>query len=73
MSTTFLDFWTPYLVTIKLVNGSRVGQVRHVDSCGQVEDLDQSLVNSRKLSWVGQVKPVDSCGQVRIIDPSGSK
>ena len=57
----------------KLVNGSRVGQVGPVDSCGEVGDLDPSLVNSRNPSWVGQVKPVDSCGQVRNIDPSGSK
>ena len=39
-------------VTDKLVNGSRVGQVEPVDSCGQVGDLDPSLVNSRNLSWV---------------------
>ena len=42
----------------KLVNGSRVGQVGPVDSCGQVGDLDPSLVNSRNLSRVGQVRPV---------------
>ena len=57
----------------KLVNGSRVGQFGPVDSCGQVGDLDPSLVKSRNLSRVGQVRPVDSCGQVRNIDPSGSK
>ena len=57
----------------KLINGSRVGQVGTVDSCGQVRDLDSSLVNSRNLSRVGQVRPVDSCGQVGNIDPSGSK
>ena len=57
----------------KFVNGSRVGQVVPVDSCGQVQVLDPSLVNSRNLSRVGQVRPVDSCGQVRSIDPSGSK
>ena len=47
----------------KLVNGSRVGQVGPVDSCGvcgQVGDLDPSLVNSRNLSRVGQVRLVDS-------------
>ena len=60
-------------VTGKLVAGSRVRQVGPVDSCGQVGDLDLSLVNSRNLSWVGQVRPIDSCGQVRIIDLSGSK
>ena len=54
----------------KLVNGSRVGQVGPVDSCGQVGDLDPSLVNSRNLSRVGQVRPVDSCGQVGDLDPS---
>ena len=58
---------------IKLVNGSRVGQVGPIDSCGQVGDLDPSLVNSRNLSWVGQVIPVDSCGQVRNIDPFETK
>ena len=42
-------------VRTKLVNGSRVGQVRPVDSCGQVRDLDLSLVNSCNLSRVGQV------------------
>ena len=52
----------------KIVNGSRVGQIGPVDSCGQVGDLDLSLVNSHNLS-----RPVDSCGQVRNIDPSGSK
>ena len=52
---------------------SRVGQVRPVASCGQVGDLDPSLVKSRNLSRVGQVRPADSCGQVRNIDPSGSK
>ena len=57
----------------KLVKGSRVGQVGPIHSCGQVGDLDLSLVNSRNLSRVGQVRPVDSCGQVRNIDPSGSK
>ena len=57
----------------KLVNGSRVAQVGPFDSCGQVGDLDPSLVNSRNLSRVGQVRPVDSCGQVRNIDPFGSK
>ena len=57
----------------KLVNGSRVGQFGPVDSCGQVGDLDPSLVKSRNLSRVGQVRPADSCGQVRNIDPSGSK
>ena len=51
----------------KLVNGSRVGQVGPVDSCGQVGDIDLSLVNSRNLSRVGQVEPVDSCGQVSEI------
>ena len=30
-----------------------------VDSCGQVGDLDPSLVNTRNLSRVGQVRPVD--------------
>ena len=45
----------------KLVNGSQVGQVGPVDSCGQIGDLDPSLVNSRNLSGVGQVRPVDSC------------
>ena len=40
---------SPFLRT-KLVNGSRVGQVGPVDSCGQVGDLDPSLVNSRNLS-----------------------
>ena len=44
----------------KLVNGSWVGQVGPVDSCGQVRDLDPSLVKSRNLSRVGQVRPVDS-------------
>ena len=39
-------------VTDKLVNGSRVGQVGPVDSCGQVRDVDPSLVNSRNLSRV---------------------
>ena len=34
----------------KLVNGSRVGQVGPVDSCGQVGDLDPSFVKSRSLS-----------------------
>ena len=57
----------------KLFRRSWVGQVGPVDSCGQVGDLDPSLVNSRNLSWVGQVGPLDSCGQVRNIDPSGSK
>ena len=57
---------------VKLVNGSRVGQVGPVESCGQVGDLNPSLVNSRNLSWVGQVGPVNSCGQVRNTDPSGS-
>ena len=57
----------------KLVNGSWVGQGGPVDSCGQVGDLDLSLVNSHNLSWVGQVGPIDSCGQARNIDPSGSK
>ena len=38
----------------KLVNGSRVGEVGPVDSCGQVGDLDPSLVNSRNLSQVEQ-------------------
>ena len=52
---------------------SRVGHVGPVDSCGQVGDLDPSLVKSRNLSRVGQVRPADSCGQVRNIDPSGSK
>ena len=52
---------------------ARVGQVGPVDSCGQVGDLDLSLVNSRNLSWVGQVRPADSCGHVRNIDASGSK
>ena len=37
-----------------------------VDSCGQVRDLDPSLVKTRDLSQVGQVRPVDSCGQVRV-------
>ena len=60
-------------LTTKLVNGSQVGQVGPVDSGGQFEDLDPSLVNSRNLSQVGQVRPVDSCGRVRNIDPSGSK
>ena len=41
-----------------------VGQVGPVDSCGQVGDLNPSLVNSHNLSWVGQVRSVDSCGQV---------
>ena len=54
----------------RLVNGSQVGQV---DPCGQVGDLEPTLVNSRNLSWVGQVEPVDSCGQVRNIDLAGSK
>ena len=67
--TDIIDL-TSELLT-KLVNGSWVGQVGPVDSCGQVRDLDPSLVNSRNLSWVGQVKPVNSCGQVKIIDPSG--
>ena len=56
-------------VRCKLVSGSRVGQVGPVDSCGQVGDLDPSLVNSRNLSRIEQVGPVDSCGQVRNIDP----
>ena len=42
-------------VLTKLVNGLQVGQVGPVDSCGQVGDLDSSLVNSRNLSRVGQV------------------
>ena len=50
-------------LAVKLVNGSRVGQVGPVDSCGQVEDLDPSLVNLGNLSRVGQV---------RNIKPSGS-
>ena len=62
-----------HLVKAKLVNGSGVGQVGPIDSCGQVGDLDPSLVNSRNLSRVGQFRPIDSCGQVRNIDPSGSK
>ena len=60
----------------KRINGSRVGQIGPVDSCGQVKDLDLTLVKSRNLSRVGQVRqvrPADSCGQVRNIDPSGSK
>ena len=57
----------------KLVNGSRVVQVGPVDSCGQVGDLEPSLVNSHNLSRVGQVRPVDLCGQVRNIDLFGSK
>ena len=57
----------------KLANGSQVRQVGPVASCGQVGDLDPSLVKSRNLSRVGQVRPADSCGQVRNIDPSGSK
>ena len=61
---------TETYVRVKVVNVSRVGQVRPVDSCGQIEDLDPSLVNSRNLSWVGQVGPVDSCGQVEDLDPS---
>ena len=70
----FVDFTSHPRVRAKLVNESRVGQVRPVDSsCGQVGDLDPSLVNSRNLSWVGQVKPVNSFGQVRNIDPCGSK
>ena len=60
-------------VRTKLVNGSLAGQVGPADSCGQVKDLDPSLVNLRNLSWVGQVRHVDSCGQVRNIDLSGSK
>ena len=52
---------------------SQVGQVGPVASCGQVGDLDPSLIKSRNLSRVGQVRPADSCGQVRNIDPSGSK
>ena len=48
----------------------RVGRVRLVDPCGQVKDLDPSLVKSRNLSRVGQVRPADSCGQVANIDPS---
>ena len=59
-------------MVVKLVNGSRVGQVGPVDSCGQVGDLDLFLVHSRNLSWVGQVRPVDTCEQVRNIDPSAS-
>ena len=59
-------------LTTKLVNGSWVGQFGPVDLCGQVGDLDLSLINSRNLSWVGQVRTIDSCGQVRNIDPSGS-
>ena len=66
--------FTPLIrLVTKLVNGSRVGKVGPVDSCGQVGDLDPSLVNSHNLSWVGQVEPVNSCGQVRNIDLSGSK
>ena len=52
---------------------SWVGQVGPVVSCGQVCDLDPSLVKSCNLSRVGQVRPANSCGQVRNIDPSGSK
>ena len=62
-----------FVIAVKLVNGSRVGQVGPVDPCGQVRDLDPSLVNSRNLSWVGQFGPVNSCGQVRNTDPSESK
>ncbi len=61
------------MVWPKLVDGSRVGQVGPVDSCGQVGDLDPSFVNSRNLSRVGQVRPVESCAQVRNIDSSRSK
>ena len=57
----------------KLIKGSRVRQVGPVDPCGQVGDLDMSLVNLRNPSQVGQVRPVDSCGQVRNTDQSGSK
>ena len=39
----------------KLVNGSQVGQVGPVDSCGQVGDLDPFLVYSRNLSWAEEV------------------
>ena len=53
----------------KLVNGSRVGQVGPVDSCGEVRDLDLSLLKSCNLSWVGQVRPIDSCGQVGDLYP----
>ena len=60
-------------IVAKLVNESRFGQVGPVDSCGQVGDLDPSIVNSRNLSRVGQVGPVSSCGEVRNMDPSGSK
>ena len=58
---------------IKLVTGSQVGQVRPVNSCGQVGDLDPSLVKSPNLLLVGQVRPVDPSGHFRNIDPSGSK
>ena len=54
-------------VVVKLVNGSRVGQVGPVDSCGQVGDRDlvskftQPLAGwtgqTRKLVWTGQKYP----------------
>ena len=44
----------------QLVNGSRVVQVGPVESCGQVGDLDPSLVKSRNLSRDAHVRPVDS-------------
>ena len=58
------------LITAKLVQGSRVGYVGPIDSCGQVGDLDKSLVNSHNHLRVGQVSPVNSCGQVRDINSS---
>ena len=61
------------MVQSKLVNGSRVGQVGPVDSCGQVGDLDPSIVNSSNLSQVGPHRSLDSYGQVRNIAQSGSK
>ena len=60
-------------VRSKLVNGSQVGQVGPIDSCGQVGDLDPFLSKIMQPLTVGQVGPVDSCGQVRNTDPSGSK
>ena len=84
--TSFGDYTTPRLrasVTSRTHNSqvslpmghdpSRVGQVGPVASCGQVGDIDPSLVKSRNLSQVGQVRPVGSCGLVRNIDSSGSK
>ena len=59
------------LVACELVNGSRVGQVGPINSCGQVGDLDPSLVIHANSHGLDRSDPLTHVNKAEILTRPG--